>query len=62
MLCCIEDLDQFCFCATDLGLKKLTSVLQLFATAWDLVRGPGSCPLPMVLGGGFWREKRQPTV
>ena len=30
----------------------------MFATAWDLVRGLGSCQLPMVLGGGLWQEKK----
>ena len=30
---------------------------KLFASAWDLVSGPGSCQLPMVLGGAVFAGK-----
>ena len=32
--------------------------LQLFATAWNLVREPGSCQLPMVLGRAVLAGKK----
>ena len=38
-------------------------MLQLFATTWDQEWGPGSCQLPMVLGGAFFeREKKETAI